>query len=100
MESGDGPPNDTDTLDHLTQMINNVSRMHSVIDAKYSYVEARIAGHEEEIIDLNKSLSNFQDTDIAAESKNYIQSQIKQNTAASMLSQANSQKQFALSLLP
>ena len=55
---------------------------------------------EAERISLSESLCHFQDTDIAEESTALIKEQIRQQSAGAMVTQANSQAQFALSLLP
>ena len=46
------------------------------------------------------SRSRIKDVDVAAESSDMIKNQIIQQSAAAMLSQANSTPQLALSLLP
>jgi flagellin len=46
------------------------------------------------------SRSRVKDVDVAKESSNMLKNQILQQSAASMLSQANSTPQLALNLLP
>ena len=48
---------------------------------------------------ITSSLSTLRDADIAEESSNYIQSQILQQAAATLLSTANQTPSIALNLL-
>ena len=91
---------DNDSLAMLDTMIANVSDMNGIIQSRRKFFEEHFTKLEGEKIALNKSLSHFQDTDIAEESTALIKEQIRQQSAGSMVTQANAQAQFALSLLP
>ncbi|NQY78707.1 MAG: flagellin [Candidatus Caenarcaniphilales bacterium] len=91
---------DPDTLASIDQMIENTTRMASYVGAKGESLKTRFDALEGEQISLNKMLSHVEDTDIGQESSNLVRNQIQQQTASSMLTQANIQKQFMLSLLP
>ena len=98
--SAPGVGEDSDTLAHIDTILSNLTRMNSIVEAKHSYIQERFEGIEAERISLSESLSHFQDTDIAEESTALIKEQIRQQSAGAMVTQANSQAQFALSLLP
>ena len=63
------------------------------LDTKYDFNEQRIIG-------LESLKSHVTDTDMAEESSKLAKEQIKQRTAASVFTQANSQAGFILNLLP
>ncbi len=65
----------------------------SRLDTQYDFNEQRIIG-------LESLKSHVTDTDMAEESSKLAKEQIKQRTAASVLTQANSQAGFILNLLP
>ena len=81
-------------------MFENMSRMNAVVNAEYSYLQAKFDQLEAEKISLSESQSHFMDTDFAEESTAFAREQLRQQTAGAMYSQANAQAQFALSLLP
>ena len=81
-------------------MLANVNRMHGVVSAKHNYFLSVFDQIEAQEISLNKSLSHYKDTDIAEESSTLIREQIRQQSAGAMFTQANSQAQFVLNLLP
>ncbi|MCE2928313.1 MAG: flagellin [Candidatus Caenarcaniphilales bacterium] len=92
--------NATASVADIDIIIDNVSRMRSYLGAVQNTLESKI-----EYIDIAKenassSRSRIQDVDIAAESSILVKNQILQQTASSMLSQANSSPQIALQLLP
>lgn len=96
----DGPPNDTDDLEDLDNAISNISRSLSIVNGFKSRFEEQFNFLDEKKIALQGSLSHYKDTDFALETSAFTKAQIKQQTATSMLSQANGQSQLALSLLP
>ncbi|NQY79632.1 MAG: hypothetical protein HRT47_04900 [Candidatus Caenarcaniphilales bacterium] len=51
-------------------------------------------------IEFSKYKSQVNDTDMAKESAKFTSNQIQQQTSVSMVTQANAQAQFLLSLLP
>ncbi|NQY79561.1 MAG: hypothetical protein HRT47_04540 [Candidatus Caenarcaniphilales bacterium] len=91
---------DSDGLANLDLMIGNMGRMQSVYAADQEYLQEMYSSLEGKEISLNKSLSHFQDTDFALETANFTKTQIKQQSAGAMLTQANAQAQFVLNLLP
>lgn len=91
---------DEDALVQLDSMLSEIARMQSVYSADQKRLEEAYSYLEGQEISLNKSLSHFQDTDFAQETANFIKAQIQQQTAGSMVSQANAQAEFVLNLLP
>jgi flagellin len=87
-------------LASLDTMINNVSRMRSQVGAYENSLGSNMAYLDRYSESLEGARSRVRDTDVAAESGEFIKNQILQQSAASMLSQANSSPQIALSLLP
>lgn len=98
----DGATNGTDNIElaDIDQMIDNVSRMRSEIGGYENALNSRMDYQEGFAIGMSKVHSNIYNTDFAAESSNLIKSQLVQNSAASLLSQANSQGGIALNLIP
>jgi flagellin len=87
-------------LTGLDQMLDNVSTMRSQLGAQQNSLESKA-----EYLNIAKenalpSRSRIKDVDVAKESSNMIKSQILQQTAATMLDQANQTPQLALNLLP
>jgi len=80
-------------------MIDNISRMRSYIGASQNALESKIDYIDIAIENASASRSRIQDVDVAYESSILVRNQILQQTASSMLSQANSQPQIALSLI-
>ncbi len=74
--------------------------MRTAISATKKGLGARFDSLESRKISLSGAQSHYTDADFAKESTNLIKSQIQQNSASSMLSQANTQGSFVLSLLP
>jgi flagellin len=87
------------TLDHMDTIINNISRMRSYLGAMQNAVESKIEYIDVAIQNASESRSRVLDADIATDSSLLVKNQILQQTAAAMLSQANSQPQIALSLI-
>jgi len=81
-------------------MVDNVSRMRSYLGAKQNALESKIEYLAIARENAEASRSRIQDVDVAQESSILVKNQILQQTASAMLSQANSQPQIALSLLP
>jgi flagellin len=86
-------------LDHMDTMINNVSRMRSYLGAMQNAIESKVEYIDIAIQNASESRSRVLDTDVATDSSLLVKNQILQQTAAAMLSQANSQPQIALSLI-
>ncbi len=87
------------TVADIDTMINNTSRMRSYLGAVQNSLESKIEYLDTARESALASRSRIQDVDIASESSVLIKNQILQQTAATMLAQANSQPQIALQLL-
>jgi flagellin len=90
----------TTSLEDIDIMINNVSRMRSYLGAMQNALEPKYEYMDIAYQNASASRSRIIDVDIADESSRLVKNQILQQTASSMLAQANSQPQIALSLLP
>jgi len=88
------------TLDDVDEMITNVSKMRSSLGAYQNSLESRSDFLGVAIENNSSARSRVKDVDVAKESSNMLKNQILQQSAASMLSQANSTPQLALNLLP
>ena len=87
-------------LTQLDAMIDNISRMRSTVGAYENSLQSNMDYIDRYSESLEGARSRVRDVDVAAESAELLKSQILQQTASSMLSQANSAPQIALSLLP
>jgi flagellin len=87
-------------LTELDTVINNVSRMRSYLGAVQNSLESKMEYLDVAMENASASRSRVKDVDIAAESSVMLKNQILQQSAASMLAQANSTPQLALNLLP
>ena len=87
-------------LTELDTMIGNISRMRSTVGAYENSLQSNMDYLDRYSESLEGARSRVRDVDVASESANLLKSQILQQTASSMLSQANSAPQIALSLLP
>ena len=90
----------TGALLSLDTMINNVSRMRSQVGAYENSLNSNIDYLDKYAESLEGARSRVRDVDVASESGEFVKNQILQQSAAAMLSQANSSPQIALSLLP
>jgi flagellin len=90
----------TGSIANVDKMITNVSRMRSYLGAIQNSLESRVDYLDVAIENNSASRSRVKDVDIAKESSNMLKNQILQQSAATMLSQANSTPQLALNLLP
>jgi flagellin len=84
----------------LDSMINNVSRMRSQVGAYENSLGSNMDYLDRYVESLRGARSRVQDVDVAAESADTSRAQILQQSAATMLSQANATPQIALNLLP
>ena len=87
-------------LANLDSMINNVSRMRSQVGAYENSLKSNMDYLDKYRESLEGARSRVRDVDVAEESGKFVKSQILQQTASAMLTQANSGPQLALSLLP
>ena len=87
-------------LTQLDSMINNISRMRSTVGAYENSLQSNMDYLDRYTESLRGARSRIEDVDVAAESAEVTRGQILQQSAAAMLSQANSTPQIALNLLP
>ena len=87
-------------LTQLDSMINNISRMRSTVGAYENSLQSNMDYLDRYSESLRGARSRVQDVDVATESAEVTRGQILQQSAAAMLSQANSTPQIALNLLP
>jgi len=90
----------TNALANLDSMINNVSRMRSQVGAYENSLGSNMDYLDRYVESLRGARSRIQDVDVAAESSETSRAQILQQSAATMLTQANATPQIALNLLP
>lgn len=87
-------------LDDLDTQIGNISRMRSELGALQNSFESKAEYLNVAKENAMASRSRIRDVDVAKESSSMVKNQILQQSAAAMLSQANSTPQLALNLLP
>jgi flagellin len=90
----------TEPIGKVDKMITNVSRMRSYLGAVQNSLESRMEYLDVAIESNSASRSRVKDVDVARESSIMLKNQILQQSAATMLSQANSTPKLALDLLP
>ena len=90
----------TSALSKLDTMIRNVSRMRSQSGAYENALNSNMDYLDRYSEGLQGARSRVQDVDVAAESAQTSRAQILQQSAATMLTQANATPQIALNLLP
>jgi flagellin len=90
----------TNALSKLDTMIRNVSRMRSQSGAYENALNSNMDYLDRYSEGLQGARSRVQDVDVAAESAQTSRAQILQQSAATMLTQANATPQIALNLLP
>ena len=90
----------TSSLGRLDIMIKNVSRMRSQGGAYENSLSSSIEYLDRYSESLQSARSRVRDVDVAAESAQTSKAQILQQSAATMLTQANATPQIALNLLP
>jgi flagellin len=90
----------TNALSRLDTMIRNVSRMRSQGGAYENALSSSMDYLDKYSESLQAARSRVQDVDVAAESAKTSKAQILQQSAATMLTQANATPQIALNLLP
>jgi flagellin len=86
-------------LDEIDAVISTLSSRVTNIGAAQNRVDSAIESIEIQSQNLTSSLSTIQDTDVAAESSNYIKAQILQQASATLLSTANQLPSIALNLI-
>ena len=86
-------------LDVIDSVINEISARVTTLGAAQNRIDSAIESIAVQSENITSSLSTLRDTDIAEESSNYIQAQILQQAAATLLSTANQTPSIALNLL-
>ncbi len=89
----------SNAISEVDTMIDNISRMRSYLGAMQNSLESKIDYIDTAKENAMASRSRIQDVDVAAESSVLAKNQILQQTAATMLAQANAQPQIALQLI-
>jgi flagellin len=86
-------------LSKCTTAINNVTTRQTSIGAAQNKLSAAANGLTVQQKNLTAANSTIKDADVSQESAAYVQSQILQSASASLLTQANSAPQIALTLI-
>lgn len=87
-------------LGDIDVLIDNLSRMRSYLGAVQNTLESKVDYIDIASENSQASRSRIRDVDVAKESSKLVQNQILQQTASSMLVQANSMPEMVLQLLP
>ena len=86
-------------LNEIDKVINTISGRITTLGAAQNRIESAIESIDVQSENITSSLSTLRDADIAEESSSYIQAQILQQAAATLLSTANQTPSIALNLL-
>ena len=86
-------------LGKIDDVINTISGRITTLGAAQNRIDSAIESIAVQSENITSSLSTLRDTDVAEESSNYIQAQILQQAAATLLSTANQTPSIALNLL-
>ncbi len=86
-------------LTKIDEVINNISGRVTTLGAAQNRIESAIESIAVQSENITSSLSTLRDADIAEESSNYIQAQILQQAASTLLATANQTPSIALNLL-
>lgn len=86
-------------LEKIDEVINEISGRVTTLGAAQNRIESAIESIGVQTENITSSLSTLRDADIAEESSNFIQAQILQQAAATLLSTANQTPSIALNLL-
>ena len=89
----------SEMLNVIDNVINEISNRVTTLGAAQNRIDSAIESIAVQSENITSSLSTLRDADIAEESSNYIQSQILQQAAATLLSTANQTPSIALNLL-
>ena len=88
-----------DMLTKIDSVINEISSRVTTLGAAQNRIDSAIESIAVQSENITSSLSTLRDADVAEESSNYIQSQILQQAAATLLATANQTPSIALNLL-
>ena len=86
-------------LDFLDKVMSSISTKATTLGAAQNRVDSAIESIAVQSENITSSLSTLRDADVAEESSRYIQSQILQQAAATLLSTANQTPSIALNLI-
>ena len=86
-------------LNVIDKVINEISSRVTTLGAAQNRIDSAIESIDVQAENITSSLSTLRDADIAEESSNYIQAQILQQAAATLLATANQTPSIALNLL-
>jgi len=86
-------------LDKIDKVINEISNRTTTLGAAQNRIDSAIESIGVQSENITSSLSTLRDADISKESSKYIQSQILQQAAATLLSTANQTPSIALNLI-
>ena len=86
-------------LSKIDEVITTISGRITTLGAAQNRIDSAIESIAVQSENITSSLSTLRDADIAEESSNYIQAQILQQAAATLLSTANQTPSIALNLL-
>jgi len=87
------------SLDKLDKVLANITERMTSIGAAQNRLESAVTAIDVQSENITSSLSTLRDADVAEESSKYIQAQILQQAAATLLSTANQTPSIALNLL-
>ena len=87
------------TLDKIDKVIKEISTRTTTLGAAQNRIDSAIESIAVQSENITSSLSTLRDADVAEESSKYIQAQILQQAAATLLSTANQTPSIALNLL-
>ena len=88
-----------DSLSTIDKAIDNISNRVTTLGASQNRLESALDAISVSTENLTSSLSTVKDADVANESTKYIQAQILQSAAATLLSTANQTPSIALQLI-
>ncbi len=91
--------NARDMIDLIDTAVNNISTRRSVIGASVNRLNSTVDRLDVRKENLQSTYSTIRDTDIASESTNLTKQQILQQSAATLLQQANQTPALALTLI-
>ena len=86
-------------IDAIDEAVNNISSRRSIIGASMNRLDSTIDRIDIRKENLQSTYSTIRDTDIAAESSELTKQQILQQSAATLLQQANQTPSLALTLI-
>ena len=86
-------------LEKIDDVIETISGRITTLGAAQNRIDSAIESIDVQSENITSSLSTLRDADIAEESSSYIQAQILQQAAATLLSTANQTPSIALNLL-